>query len=260
MVNYIKTLTEELIFILELEPRQTNAKNGLNIFDYFKMIAEETDNLETVNFDPDKRYDFIITREKLRKLSTVRSTCGLDFGETCFLLRELIEILNSYGNFNSGKPKRSFNFLHDHDLKGIVERDYAELSSVLLPDGAWKSTVIIAGSILEAVLYDVLINLKYNSAAIASTMAPKYKGKLKDLSAGKWTLEELILVAEDIGLLPPQRVSSIDQVLRDYRNFVHPKKEIKSQHPCTEAEAFMSKGALDAVCNHLETVVKEERD
>ena len=89
MVNYIKTLTEELI--LELEPRQTDAKNGLNIFDYFKMIAEETDSLETINFNPDKRYGFIITRERLRKLSTVKSTGGLDFGEVCFLLRESIE-------------------------------------------------------------------------------------------------------------------------------------------------------------------------
>jgi len=132
----------------------------------------------------------------------------------------------------------------------------------LIPDGAWKSTVIIAGSILEAVLYDVLINPRYNGAALASTRAPKYKGGVvvKDLVAGEWKLIDLIKVAEDIDLLPPQRVLSIDQVLRDYRNFVHPKKEIKSQHPCTDAEAFMAKGALDAVCNHLETVVKEEHD
>jgi len=39
--------------------------------------------------------------------------------------------------------------------------------------------------------------------------------------------------------------------LRDYRNFIHPKKEIRTGYPCTEAEAFMAKGALDAVCNHF---------
>jgi hypothetical protein len=39
--------------------------------------------------------------------------------------------------------------------------------------------------------------------------------------------------------------------LRDYRNFVHPKKELRAQHPCTEAEALMSVGALEGVCNIL---------
>ncbi len=48
-----------------------------------------------------------------------------------------------------------------------------------------------------------------------------------------------------------QRTEPIDQVLRDYRNFVHPKKELKAQHSCDEAEAFMSVGALEGVCNIL---------
>ncbi|TOG58122.1 hypothetical protein CGI99_22890 [Vibrio parahaemolyticus] len=61
----------------------------------------------------------------------------------------------------------------------------------------------------------------------------------------------MIEVAVDIGLLPVQRAASIDQVLRDYRNFVHPQKELRSQHPCTEAEAFMAKGCLDGIYNHL---------
>ena len=63
----------------------------------------------------------------------------------------------------------------------------------------------------------------------------------------------LILVAEDIGKLPSENAKAIDQILRDYRNFVHPNKEVRAQHPCTEAQALMAKGALDAVCNYLES-------
>ena len=56
------------------------------------------------------------------------------------------------------------------DLREIIERDYKELTLVLFPGGAWKSTVIMAGSILEAILYDVLASdLAVNAKALASS-------------------------------------------------------------------------------------------
>jgi hypothetical protein len=72
-----------------------------------------------------------------------------------------------------------------------------------------------------------------------------------DIDKGEWKLEALIKVAVNTNILPQARADSIDQVLRDYRNFVHPKKEVKAAHPCREAEALMAKGAIDGVCNHL---------
>ena len=44
----------------------------------------------------------------------------------------------------------------DPVLRAIIERDYKKLSQTLMPDCAWKNAVVIAGSILEAVLYDLL--------------------------------------------------------------------------------------------------------
>jgi len=66
-------------------------------------------------------------------------------------------------------------------------------------------------------------------------------------------LHNLIEVAVDLSILPEARSNTVDQVLRDYRNFVHPKKEVRAEHPCSEAEALMSKGALDGICNHLKS-------
>ena len=128
-----------------------------------------------------------------------------------------------------------------------MERDYRELSLILLPGGAWKSVVVMSGSILEAILYDQLTkDMPTQSQAMASSAAPP-----KDITKGAWGLHELIRVALDLKILRADRVNSIDQILRGYRNYVHPKKEIRSAHPCTEAEAFLSRGALDSVCNHL---------
>jgi hypothetical protein len=91
---------------------------------------------------------------------------------------------------------------------------------------------------------------------MASKEAPRKRGGLvrditNDTAEDEWKLVDLINVAVDMDLLRRQRADTIDQVLRDYRNFVHPRKEIKADHPCTEAEATLAKGALDAVCNHL---------
>ena len=60
------------------------------------------------------------------------------------------------------------------------------------------------------------------------------------------------MVAAAIGILKKEREPAIDQILRKYRNFIHPLAEIRGGIPCTEAEALLAKGALDSVCNDLD--------
>ncbi len=109
----------------------------------------------------------------------------------------------------------------------------------------------MAGSILEAILTDLLTRDTTISAKATSASAAPPR---KNLSKGEWRLHELIQVSFELSLLPSDRAESIDQILRDYRNFIHPVKETRAKHPCTEAEALLSKGALDSVCNHLEQI------
>ena len=157
-------------------------------------------------------------------------------------------VLESYGGDGSRAVSRSFGFVKNPDLKTIIERDYRELSLMLLPSGAWKSTVVLSGSILEAILFDRLTSdAAVKGKAWAAAKAPKNS----DLGKGEWRLHDLIEVAVELGELPITRANAIDTVLRDYRNYIHPMKELRRAHPCTEAEALMSKGALDLVCNHL---------
>jgi hypothetical protein len=144
------------------------------------------------------------------------------------------------------------------DLRKIVERDFRELTLVLFPSGAWKSSVVLAGSILEAVLYD---RLSRDSAWIVKTMAaakaPKKRGGVvKDIAANtdedEWKLKSLIEVASELAVIPKVREETVDRVLREYRNLVHPHKEYREQQACTEAEAMMALGALMGVCDYLE--------
>jgi hypothetical protein len=171
----------------------------------------------------------------------------------------LVSLLDSYGGPGSQAEARSFSWVKSKVLRQIVERDYRELTLVLHPSGAWKSAVVMAGSILEAVLYDLLTRgpSRVKRAMAAANAPPKSKGGparniRKNTGNDRWDLADLIAVAVELKLLPSDREKTIDQVLRDYRNFVHPHKEVRADHACSEGEALAAIGALMCVCDHLE--------
>jgi hypothetical protein len=115
--------------------------------------------------------------------------------------------------------------------------------------------VILAGSILEAILFDVLSHPVRVARTNASPKGAKAKGGVPiDIVSGAddWKLIHLINVAKDVGIMSQERADTIDQVLRDYRNFVHPQKEKEARHECNEAEAGLAKYGLDGVCDHFE--------
>lgn len=219
-----------------------------NHFEWFKIVSDELNGLEVKYFLPEHRRKFIYTKRRFISLAHIH--CYSNNSYDSQMVRELIEMLKKYGVHNSDFSLMKFTFLSDAELANIIKRDYAELNNILLPEGAWKSCVILAGSILEAVLFDVLSSDKYNAQALKSKYVPKEKSG--NMKMDNWKLYDLIKVANDIKVLPNDKVNVIDQALRQYRNFVHPKKEIRMQFECTEAEALIAKGALDSVCNYLE--------
>jgi hypothetical protein len=167
-------------------------------------------------------------------------------------------LLDSYAGEGTGAKKRDFSFVADPAVRSIVERDYRELAIRALPDGSWKSTVILAGSILEAVLYDLLTKEPTLSAsAMTSSEAPTKKkgGPVKDITKHtrdeQWSLNDLIKVACDLKLLPHKDEQAIHLVLRDYRNFIHPRLEAKMGIRISEGHATASKGMLDIILDHL---------
>jgi hypothetical protein len=179
-----------------------------------------------------------------------------DAAETC---RALADVLNSYRSAGSHLLSRTFEFVHDAGLREIVVRDYQDLTVRVYPSRAWKSTVILAGSILEAVLYDQLtIGSTIPHLAMQWPSAPTKRGGvvrdiLSDRSADKWELFHLIDVADHLQMLPEGGKATVHQVLREYRNFVHPRKEIRDGHACREPQAMMAVGALDGICDHFST-------
>jgi hypothetical protein len=238
MVEYIRQIAQDLM---------SDPPRGIPVL-IAQALSQELERLDPRDFLPAGQANLVRMRISLKHaLST-------PIGDVEFLVKarkiaqSVCQILDLYGGDNSRAVSRSFPFITSPELRTVIERDYRELELVLLPGGAWKSTVVLAGSILEAILYDQLTaDAATTARAIAASNAPRGR----DLARGEWRLHDLIEVALELGQLPAARGDAIDIILRDYRNFVHPMKELRAAHPCTEAEALMAKGALDSVCNHL---------
>jgi hypothetical protein len=238
MVAYLKTYIEKML-------------GGLQRPANWKVLGQEIDRLDPRDFEPGVRAQLLIHKAEFIGIE--------DRGEPqCNLFREVLDnlsrVLNGYLGEGSSVLKRSFPYLTKPELRRIIERDYAELNLRLFPGHAWKSAVIIAGSILEAILHDVLSAPNRVAQTNASTKGAKAKGGVPidiTVDPDAWKLVHLIEVATDTGILPSHRADTVDQVLRDYRNFVHPLKEIQAGHECGEVEAGLAKYALDGVCDHL---------
>jgi len=242
MVAYLKTYIEKMLGGLQHHPN-------------WKILRQEIDRLDPRDFEPGVRAQLLIHKAELIGIE--------ERGESqCKLFRELLDklsrVLDGYLGEGSNILKRSFSYLTKPDLRRIIERDYAELNLRLFPGRAWKGTVIMAGSILEAILHDVLSAPNRVAQTNASLKGAKGKGGASidiTVDPDSWKLVHLIEVAVDTDILPIHRADTIDQVLRDFRNFVHPWKEIQAGHECGEVEAGLAKYALDGVCDHLATTI-----
>jgi hypothetical protein len=274
MVAYIQRIADELSNMLDRAWREPIVPLASRLV----TLQEEVEKLDPRDFLPERRFDFVEARRRLRCLA---STTQDDWDETLSRWRKgnidqdgttletEIEIcaricqqvrsaLDAYRGPGSRAIVRSFDFVKDNVLRGIVERDYSELKQIFLPDCAWKSVVVMAGSILEAILFDLLTQTPERVAqAMASPDAPKKRekgvgGGVKSLTGDEWVLADLIKVAVDLGLLPKEREDAIDEALRAYRNLIHPRREVDRRHPPGESEGSMAWGGLLGVCDHLE--------
>jgi hypothetical protein len=243
MTAYIKQLIDEL-------PVQ-KIEDQFVMQSHVAAIADELSRLDPRDFDPAARAGIVQARANLNYFGYEKGGTGSVINS---VLQKLRPLLDQYAGEGSSGVRRSFAYIADADLRKIIERDYNELTNKLFPDEAWKSTVIMAGSILESILFAVLSDPKRVAKTNASSKGAKAKGGIPiDITADpdSWKLIHLIEAAVDTGVLPQARADTIDQVLREYRNFVHPQKELKAKHDCTEAEAGLAKYGLDGVCDHL---------
>lgn len=138
----------------------------------------------------------------------------------------------------AGTP--SFPFMKNDKLRVIVERDLRELGC-LRSVPAPKSTIILAGSLIEALLLDVLQSRKGSQGPSSVTQKP----------LEEWGLAELIEEAVRVGLIT-SGVKGFGHAVREYRNLVHPGNEIRSKATLGKEEAEIAEKILEIVLRDLQ--------
>jgi hypothetical protein len=240
MLEHVKQFAEQML--------SSECKNFGPIKQQVQQLLQECERISPSDLEASVRTDFLTLKSRLTHYATASSFAVQVMKDD---VQKYLHVFDHYLGAGSGGTRRSFAYLSDPGLRPVIERDYDELAVKLYPAGAWKSAVIMAGSILEAVLFDRLAAPKWNALAVASAMAPADKhGKKYPMS--EWRLENLIDVAVDIELLDSDSKATIHQVLRKYRNFVHAKREVRSAYSCGKPEATLATGALDHVLAHIE--------
>lgn len=141
-------------------------------------------------------------------------------------VRKLQETFPNASALRSPYPVPDFtSIVSDSELANILRLRWEEANQSFQA-GAYLSTIIMLGSLLEGVL---LAKAEQNSTeARGSTNAPTDRsGSVRPFD--RWRLVDLITVAHECGWLG-REVRDFSQALRNYRNLVHPNEQ-RRQNP-----------------------------
>lgn len=135
-----------------------------------------------------------------------------------------------------------FDFVGDKSFQIILKRDFKEVQKCV-EIGANKAAIILSGSILETILSDYFCeNL------------PIGKTKIDIL---KLSLSSLLELSVENHLISPSE-NSLAEVLKTYRNLIHPGREIRSLEGVDNSTSKLAFSILELLIGKIERKYKEQ--
>jgi len=131
--------------------------------------------------------------------------------------------------------KINFDFISDDNFRDILQRDFEELNKCI-EIKASKSVLILSGSIIEAILTDYFINFP-----------PEDKSPRNILGM---TLYDLLELGAKKNLIS-QSTKELSTVIRNYRNLIHPGREIRKCESFDNDTAIVAKSLLNIIVREL---------
>ncbi len=150
-----------------------------------------------------------------------------------------LETAQEYSRLEPKIEPMDFSFIHDPRLRGVLDHDTFELQQVFHA-GYWKSSIVLAGGAIEGILTDLLNRPEAFSAAGAP--------RKNDIT--RWTLDELIRVALELNSVNGA-VGRLSHSVREYRNLVHPGREIRENLGFGREEATIALEVLRILVRDL---------
>ena len=176
--------------------------------------------------------------DKQTSRSRYRSTLKLVKRGLIELRSESIRFIHST-NTNSNVSTSTPNFsklIADDEMIKILVRRWKE-TITCIDHEAPLSAMVMMGALLEALLLARINKLSDKKVLFALKCTPRDRNK-KALELKDWGLKDFIEVAFEMKWIR-KSVKDISVVIRDYRNFIHPVKELSSGFQIENDDAKM---------------------
>lgn len=145
--------------------------------------------------------------------------------------------------------EEKFDFIKEEGLRRIIIRDFLELETCK-NRGLAKSTLVLCGSIIEALLLDQ-IHKEDNLSSAKERFNDINRNKEPervDTPPEKWWFAEIIDVCEKLRLISPEAKKEVWK-LNNYRQIIHPMNEIRGERNITPELANISYFVLSMIIN-----------
>jgi hypothetical protein len=126
--------------------------------------------------------------------------------------------------------------ISDAAMQGILQKRWTECVTCITHGAPLAATVMIGG-LLEGLLL-ARINRENNKNPIFTAVAAPKDKQNKTLALKEWTLQDYIGVAHELKWIT-LAAKDVGVVLRDYRNFIHPQKELSHGVSLTTPDAVI---------------------
>ena len=144
---------------------------------------------------------------------------------------------NNAEQITANEPPKFDPLVADPRMREILTNRWLECCACLTAGASLAATVMMGG-LLEALLL-ARVNKEQNKTSIfTAATAPKDKSIGKILPLKDWTLRNFIDVAHELNWIS-KSAKDVGEVLRDYRNYIHPYKEFSHEVRLREDDAIL---------------------
>lgn len=141
------------------------------------------------------------------------------------------------GRGHAGIIQSEFWFIDNAKLQVQLMEDWHE-ALIVHQAGGWKSCVVLCGGILEGMLLGVLGRNEEKALDAYRRLRRKSPPELT-----RWDLMDLVEVAKETGILGKGAVH-LTHALREFRNLIHPGRQMREGMSVTEEEANIAVNAV----------------
>jgi hypothetical protein len=243
---------------IQLSPSTCGALNAL-----LRLIEQLPNSL--LPSDPDTYAQFILSQESIRfavkkaqrQDSLGESRLGTpclrpDGGGKPFQVQIIRAALAACPDEVPPRHSKELLFINPADLRETLLIDL-EATRSALSHGEWKAATVLAGSLVEALLLWAIQqkpDADIRTACSAAVSAGRLQ-KNRPADPLNWGLSEFAEVAAQLALIEPDAAMQT-RLAKDFRNLIHPGRELRTQRSCGRGTALAANAAVELVSRDLQ--------